>query len=99
MKTIKQNVEVNFHCVEIEDTMILEPLMTALAKTIEYNKAVEIYNGLNKEEKDGYKAIYKRDVLLNCDLAPQVYAILSKYGFCTVSNIPCAYDILKEHKR
>jgi hypothetical protein len=99
MATIKQNVEVSFHCIELEDAMVIKPLMTALAKTIEYNKAVELYNGLHKEEKDRHKAIYKRDALLNCDLAPRVYEILSKYGFCTVSKISCAYDVLKEHRK
>lgn len=97
MKTIKQNVEVNFNAIDVKDALEMLPLMNELKRTIAFEQATKIKDDLPKEEQKCYKNIYYDKLYLDLITKINVYNLLTKLGFVsTITLTP--EDILNEHK-
>lgn len=95
MKTIKQNVEVNFNCIEFQDALILAPLMDQVYDCACKEMSVKAYNELPKEERAQYRTPWTG----NINNAVRVYEILTAMGFCTSHGNPLEANLEKKPVR
>lgn len=84
MRTIKQNVEVDFNAITIQEAIILVPLMDKLIDSINYSKAENNYDSNRKDKKHPSRKIY-RD--LSLEDMESIYKVLSSLGFCGSGKI------------
>lgn len=82
MKTIRQQAEITFSCIDFKDAVILLPLMDELVRVINSAKIGDLYNSLSSEEKGKYRHYWKAsDVHLQDGCAERIYGILKGLGF------------------
>lgn len=43
MKTVKQNAEISYHCIEFSEKVVMLPIMDAIAQTTKDKESVQIY--------------------------------------------------------
>lgn len=89
MRTIKQNVEVDFNAITIQDAIILVPLMDKLIDSINYSKAENNYDYNSKSKKHPSRKIH-RDFSL--EEMESIYRVLSSLGFCSSGKIDLLPD-------
>ena len=87
MRTIKQNVEVDFNSITIQDAIILIPLMDKLIDDINYARVANHYEYKDKRLPSKYM---NRDLFL--EEMEAIYKILSTLGFCGSGKIDLLPD-------
>ena len=95
MKSIEQNVSVVFTAIEIQDAVIMAPLMDGLIDTLNILRRYNKYMSLNKEEKEMYK---RPDSYITSfgnfsyNDTNNIYKILTGHGYCGSGNIDLLPD-------
>lgn len=84
MKTIKQQVEVNFNCVTLQDAIVILPLMNYLKRQAELEATEVAYKQLSREDRDKYKWVPSPEI---ADAA-LFYNKLREFGFCASDDSP-----------
>ena len=77
MKTIKQNVEVDFNAIDVKDVVEMLPLMDELKRTIAFEQATKIKDDLPKEEQKCYNNIYYDTLYLDLITKINIYNLLT----------------------
>lgn len=86
MKTINQEVKVNFNCIEIKDAIKATILMNALKTQLEKWEQYNAYNNLNEEEKRNAERIWKpkeMTITITEEQTKALFELFENLGFCT----------------
>lgn len=102
MKSIEQNVGIVFSAIEIQDAIILAPLMDELIAVLNAIRRYNKYQSLNEKEK----AMYER---LDCYTTSfssfsynniyNIYKTLTAHGYCgsgAVDLLPEGYPLIRK---
>lgn len=95
MKTIEQNVSVAFSAIEIQDAIIMAPLMDELINTLNILRRHNKYMSLKEEEQkmyeypDRYTSSFSG---LSYSSINNIYKTLTAHGYCGTSNIDLLPD-------
>ena len=95
MKSIEQNVGIVFSAIEIQDAIIIAPLMDELIHTLNVARRYNKYMSLNKKEQDMYE-IPNRYTSSFGDFSygsiNNIYKTLTAHGYCGSGNIDLLPD-------
>lgn len=88
MKTIKRQEEIAFNALTFKDAIIMLPLIDALTKAVNYNRVVNFYNTLPKEEKDKYRRMWHQSNLeIPAESMEEILQLLTNLGFESQINL------------
>lgn len=104
MKQIKQSVEVVFKAIEIQDAIIIAPLMDAIKRAIVDKRKYEFYKTLSDEEKKEYYIEDNTPITLSSDNKEEIFAVLANLGFvCSDGTIelpnPSIEDLKPKYRK
>lgn len=104
MKQIKQSVEVAFEAIEIQDAIIIAPLMDAIKRAIVDKRKYELYKTLSDEEKKEYYMEDNTPITLSSDNKEEIFAVLANLGFvCSDGTIelpnPSIEDLKPKYRK
>ena len=95
MKSIEQNVGVVFSAIEIQDAIIIAPLMDELIYVLNVVRRYNKYMHLNKKEQEMYK---RPDACTWCfrsfsyNSINNIYKTLTAHGYCGSGSIDLLPD-------
>lgn len=95
MKRIEQNVSVVFSTIEIQDAVIMAPLMDELIRVLNVIRRYNKYTSLSKEERemykypDGYTSSFGT---FNHNNIYNIYKTLTAHGYCGSGNVDLLPD-------
>lgn len=104
MKSIEQNVGIVFSAIEIQDAIILAPLMDELINVINIIRRYDKYQSLNEKEKSMYERpnCYNRSFSSFSDNnIYNIYKTLTSHGYCgsgAVDLLPDGYPLELKNK-
>ena len=90
MKSIEQNVGVVFSAIEIQDAIIMAPLMDELINTLNILRRHNKYMSLKEEEQKMYKypdRYTESFSSLSYASINNIYKTLTAHGYCGTGNI------------
>ena len=95
MKSIEQNVGIVFSAIEIQDAIIVAPLIDGLIDTLNIHRRYNKYISLNEKEKEMYKrpdryASSFSDFSYNS--INNIYKTLTAHGYCGTGNVDLLPD-------
>ena len=95
MKSIEQNVAVAFSAIEIQDAVIMAPLMDELINVLNITRRYNKYMSLSKEEQEMYE--YPDDYTssfsgLSYSSINNIYKTLTAHGYCGSGNLDLLPD-------
>lgn len=86
MKTIQQQIQINFSAIEVKDAVKLTIIMDALKGQLEKWEQYNAYNNLSEEERRNAERIWKpKEMTINIseDQTKSLFELLENLGFCT----------------
>ena len=95
MKSIEQNVGVVFSAIEIQDAIIMAPLMDELIRVLNVIRRYNKYTSLSKEERemyerpDGYTSSFST---FSYGSINNIYKTLTAHGYCGSGNVDLLPD-------
>lgn len=95
MKSIEQNVGVVFSAIEIQDAIIIAPLMDELIHALNITRRCNKYRSLNEKEKemyeypDGYTTSFGS---FSYNSINNIYKTLTAHGYCGTGNVDLLPD-------
>jgi hypothetical protein len=95
MKSIEQNVGVVFSAIEIQDAIIIAPLMDELINVLNIIRRYNKYMSLNQKEREMYKrpdGYTESFGSLNYTSINNIYKTLTAHGYCGTGNIDLLPD-------
>lgn len=95
MKSIEQNVGVVFSAIEIQDAIIIAPLMDELIDVLNVNRRYNKYISLNQKERDMYKRPDRYTSSFSSfsyNSISNIYKTLTAHGYCGTGNIDLLPD-------
>lgn len=99
MKSIEQNVSVVFNAIEIQDAIIVAPLIDELIVVLNIVRRYNKYQSLNNEEKAKYKLpdCYTKSFSdFSYNSIYNIYKTLTSHGYCgsgAVDLLPNGYPL------
>ena len=95
MKSIEQNVGVIFSAIEIQDAIVIAPLMDELINTLNVLRRRNKFMSLNKKEQEMYEypnGYTESFGSLNYTSINNIYKTLTAHGYCGSGNIDLLPD-------
>lgn len=95
MKSIEQNVGVVFSAIEIQDAVIMAPLMDEIIDVLNGIRRHNKYMSLNEEEQKMYEYPERYSinfVIFNDNNINNIYKTLTAHGYCGSGNVDLLPD-------
>lgn len=102
MKSIEQNVGIVFSAIEIQDAIIVAPLMDELIAVLNTIRRYNKYRSLNEKEKAMYEYPDSYTTSFNGFSSNSIYNIyktLTAHGYCGSGNVdllPEGYPLIRK---